>query len=405
MSMTASSFLLQRLMEWGVTRIYGYPGDGINGLLAALEKFSDKLEFIQVRHEEMAAFMACAHAKFTGEVGVCMGTSGPGAIHLLNGLYDAKMDHVPVVAIVGQAATMALGGSYQQEVDLQTLFKDVSEYNATIASPTATRHIVDRAFRVAMGLERRRDRDFSERLQEEDYAEPPRKHNTLHSGVGYSAPMVIPRLRDLQRAAEVLNNATKVAMLVGAGAKNASDEVIAIADKLQACCAKALLGKDVLPDDLPWVTGTIGLLGTRPSSDIMNECDALLMVGTNFPYCGISAERRFGAGRADRHRSALHRFALSDERESHRRRRGHACRRCCRICIRKTTPRGARASARTKKSGTPSKTTARSRAPTRSIRNCSSARSTRCCRRTRSSPAMRARRRTGWRVISWCAAA
>lgn len=282
--MKASNFLLQRLVEWGVTRIYGYPGDGINGLLAALEDFSDKIQFIQVRHEEMAAFMACAHAKFTGEVGVCMATSGPGAIHLLNGLYDAKMDHVPVVAIVGQAATMALGGSYQQEVDLQTLFKDVCEYNYTITSTTATRHIVDRAMRVSMGLRGVSAIIFPKDLQEEDYSEPPRKHNTVHSGVGYSAPMVVPRLRDLQRAAEVLNGAKKVAMLVGAGAKNASDELIAVADKLQACCAKALLGKDVLPDDLPWVTGTIGLLGTRPSSDIMEQCDALLLVGTNFPY-------------------------------------------------------------------------------------------------------------------------
>ncbi len=282
--MKASNFLLQRLVDWGVSRIYGYPGDGINGLLGALEDFTDKIQFIQVRHEEMAAFMACAHAKFTGEVGVCMATSGPGAIHLLNGLYDAKMDHVPVVAVVGQAATMALGGSYQQEVDLQTLFKDVSEYNYTISNTTATRHIVDRAMRVATGLRGVATIIFPKDLQEEDYSEPPRKHNTVHSGVGYSAPMVIPRLRDLQRAADVLNGATKVAMLVGAGAKNAVDEVTAVADRLQACSAKALLGKDVLPDDLPWVTGTIGLLGTRPSSDIMNECDALLMVGTSFPY-------------------------------------------------------------------------------------------------------------------------
>lgn len=284
MSMTASSFLLQRLVDWGVTRIYGYPGDGINGLLAALEQFSETIEFIQVRHEEMAAFMACAHAKFTGEVGVCMATSGPGAIHLLNGLYDAKMDHVPVVAIVGQAATTALGGSYQQEVDLQTLFKDVCEYNATITNTMATRHIVDRAMRIAMGCKSVSAVIFPKDLQEEDYSEPPRKHNTIHSGVGYSAPMVIPRLHDLQRAAEVLNGASKVAMLVGAGAKQASDELIAIAGKLQACCAKALLGKDVLPDDLEWVTGTIGLLGTRPSSDIMEQCGALLLVGTNFPY-------------------------------------------------------------------------------------------------------------------------
>jgi pyruvate dehydrogenase (quinone) len=280
----ASGFLLQRLVDWGVSRVFGYPGDGINGLIDALEDFTDKIEFVQVRHEEMAAFMACAHAKFTGEVGVCIATSGPGAIHLLNGLYDAKMDHVPVVAIVGQASTMALGGSYQQEVDLQTLFRDVSEYNATIASTMATRHVVDRAFRTAMGLRGVCTVIFPKDLQEEPYSEPPRKHNTLHSGVGYSHPMVVPRTPDLLRAAEVLNGAEKIAMLVGAGAKAAADDVIAVADRLQACCAKALLGKDVLPDDLPWVTGTIGLLGTRPSSDIMNQCDALLLVGTNFPY-------------------------------------------------------------------------------------------------------------------------
>jgi len=286
----ASKFLLQRLVDWGVTRIYGYPGDGINGLLGALEDFEGKLEFIQARHEEMAAFMACAHAKFTGEIGVCLATSGPGAIHLLNGLYDAKMDHVPVVAIVGQAATMAMGGSYQQEVDLQTLFKDVCDYSYTITSTTATRHVVDRAFRVALGLRGVSTVIFPKDLQEEEYSEPPRKHNTIHSGIGYSRPMVIPRLPDLQRAAEVLNGATKVAMLIGAGAKEAADEVIALADKLQACCAKALLGKDVLPDDLPWVTGTIGLLGTRPSSDIMEQCDALLLVGTNFPYAEFLPE-------------------------------------------------------------------------------------------------------------------
>ncbi len=283
-TVNASKFLLQRLVDWGVTRIYGYPGDGINGLIGALEDFSEKLEFVQVRHEEMAAFMACAHAKFTGEVGVCMATSGPGAIHLLNGLYDAKMDHVGVVAIVGQAATTALGGSYQQEVDLQTLFRDVSEYDATISSVSATRHVIDRAMRTAIGMRGVSTVIFPKDLQEEDYSDPPRKHDTLHSGIEISMPMVIPRLNDLQRAAQVLNGAKKVAMLVGAGARNATDEVIAVADKLQACCAKALLGKDVLPDDLPWVTGTIGLLGTRPSSDIMNQCDALFLIGTNFPY-------------------------------------------------------------------------------------------------------------------------
>ncbi len=281
---TASAFLLQRLLDWGVRRIYGYPGDGINGLIGALEQFKEQIEFVQVRHEEMAAFMACAHAKFTGEVGVCMATSGPGAIHLLNGLYDAKNDHVPVVAVVGQAATTALGGSYQQEVDLQSLFRDVSEYVATIASTAATRHVVDRAFRTAAGMRGVATVIFPKDLQEERYAPPPDKHNTLHSGVGYAPPIVVPRQADLRRAAELLNGANKVAIVAGAGAKHAADELIRVADRLQACCAKALLGKDVLPDDLPWVTGTIGLLGTRPSSDIMAECDALLLVGTNFPY-------------------------------------------------------------------------------------------------------------------------
>jgi pyruvate dehydrogenase (quinone) len=281
---TASAFLLQRLIDWGVRRIYGYPGDGINGLIGALEDFDQRLEFVQVRHEEMAAFMACAHAKFTGEVGVCMATSGPGAIHLLNGLYDAKNDHVPVVAVVGQAATTALGGSYQQEVDLQTLFRDVSEYAATIASTVATRHVVDRAFRTAAAMRGVATVIFPKDLQEEQYTPPPAKHNTLHSGVGYAPPVVVPRETDLRRAAELLNGAERVAILAGSGARHAADELIRVADTLQACCAKALLGKDVLPDDLPWVTGTIGLLGTRPSSDIMAECDALLMVGTNFPY-------------------------------------------------------------------------------------------------------------------------
>ncbi|MBV8490447.1 MAG: thiamine pyrophosphate-requiring protein [Candidatus Eremiobacteraeota bacterium] len=282
--MNASAFLLQRLAEWGVTRIYGYPGDGINGLLGAHEHVADKLQFIQVRHEEMAAFMACAHAKFTGEVGVCMATSGPGAIHLLNGLYDAKMDRAPVVAIVGQAATTAMGGSYQQEVDLQVLLRDVCEYNATVAAPEAVRHIVDRAMRTAIGYRSVTAVIVPKDIQEQPYEEPPRKHETLHSGVGYSRPIVVPRPADLCRAADILNGAEKVAMLVGAGAKHASGELVAVADRLQACCAKALLGKDVLPDDVSWVTGTIGLLGTRPSSDMMNQCDALLMIGTNFPY-------------------------------------------------------------------------------------------------------------------------
>ncbi len=282
--MNASDFLWQRLREWQVSRVYGYPGDGINGILGALQRAEQPPEFVQVRHEEMAAFMACAHAKFTGEVGVCLATSGPGAIHLLNGLYDAKLDKMPVVAIVGQAATTALGGSYQQEVDLQALFADVCEYAYTVSDPMALRHVVDRAFRTAKGMRAVAAVIVPKDVQEQPYADPPKKHNTLHSSAGYCAPVVVPHERDLRRAADVLNAGGKVAMLVGAGALHAADEVVAVADKLGAGVAKALLGKAVLPDDLPYVTGTLGLLGTRPSSDMMNECDTLLMVGTAYPY-------------------------------------------------------------------------------------------------------------------------
>ena len=286
MSATAADFLIGRLLEWGVRRIFGYPGDGINGLMAAIARTDGKLDFVQVRHEEQAAFMACAHAKYTGEVGVCLATSGPGAIHLLNGLYDAKTDHQPVVAIVGQASTMALGGSYQQEVDLNVLFKDVaSEYCFTISNPIAVRHVVDRALRIAMAT-----RSVTCMIVPKDVAEmdavptPPHTHNSVHTGIGFSRPRVIPTDADLHRAAAVLNSGKKIAMLVGAGAMNATDEVIAVADRLGAGAAKALLGKAVLPDDLPWVTGTIGLLGTRPSNDMMRECDTLLMIGSTFPY-------------------------------------------------------------------------------------------------------------------------
>jgi|SRR5579872_2532831 len=283
--MTTSDFLLERLVDWGFYRIYGYPGDGINGIMGAFDRIGDKLQFIQVRHEEMAAFMACAHAKFTGEVGICLATSGPGAVHLLNGLYDAKMDHTPVVAIVGQAATTALGSSYQQEVDLQVLMQDVADYVYTVSSPVAMRHIVDRAVRTAAAFRTVTCVIVPKDVQEEKAVpKPPHKHNTAHSSIGYSAPIVVPTTTDLQRAADLLNSGKRVAMLVGQGALGAREELIAVAEKLGAGVAKALLGKAVLPDDLPFVTGTLGLLGTRPSYDIMNECDTLLMVGTCYPY-------------------------------------------------------------------------------------------------------------------------
>ena len=286
MAHSVSDFIVQRLHDWGVRRVYGYPGDGINGLMGALERASDRTRFIQARHEEMSAFMACGHAKFTDEVGVCLATSGPGAIHLLNGLYDAKMDHQPVVAIVGQSARSAMGGDYQQEVDLHSLFKDVAhEYVHTAMAPAQVRHLVDRAMRIATVERTVTCLIVPHDVQELDAVEtPPHKHSTVHSGIGVRQPEIVPASGDLQRAADLLNAGKKVAMLIGAGARGASDEVIRVADLLGAGIAKALLGKDVLPDDLPFVTGAIGLLGTRPSWILMQECDTLLMVGTSFPY-------------------------------------------------------------------------------------------------------------------------
>jgi pyruvate dehydrogenase (quinone) len=284
--MTVSDYLIQRLSTWGVSRVYGYPGDGINGIMGALERAQDRMRFIQVRHEEMAAFMACAHAKFTGEVGVCMATSGPGAIHLLNGLYDAKSDHQSVVAIVGQSSRAAIGGDYQQEVDLTTLFKDVAhEYVHQASTPEQIRHLIDRAVRIARAERTVTCVIVPNDLQELDAVEePPRKHSTVHSGAGYTAPRVVPYDADLRRAADILNAGQRVAILVGAGALHAADEVVDVADILGAGVAKALLGKAVLPDDYPFVTGPIGLLGSKPSWDLMTGCDTLLMIGSSFPY-------------------------------------------------------------------------------------------------------------------------
>jgi pyruvate dehydrogenase (quinone) len=284
--MNVGDFLVQRLTDWGVKRIYGYPGDGINGIMGALDRASDRIEFVQVRHEEMSAFMACGHAKFTGEVGVCLATSGPGAIHLLNGLYDAKLDHQPVVAIVGQQARAALGGHYQQEVDLLTLFKDVAhEYVHMVSDPEQVRHLVDRALRIAQAERTVTCIIVPNDVQTMDAVEQPEHaHGTIHSGIGYARTRVVPHEDDLRRAAEVLNVGERVAMLVGQGALHATDEVIEVAEILGAGVAKALLGKAALPDDLPFVTGSIGLLGTKPSYDLMMGCDTLLMVGSSFPY-------------------------------------------------------------------------------------------------------------------------
>ena len=298
MAGTVADFLISRLSAWGVTRIYGYPGDGINGILGALERANNDPRFIQVRHEEMAAFMATGHAKWTGEVGVCLATSGPGAIHLLNGLYDAKLDHQPVVAIVGQQPTSALGGNYQQEVDLVSLFKDVAhEYVQMAASPQQFPNLIDRAMRIARAMRTVTcviiPTDIQEMPAEE---EPPHKFKMVPGTVGYNEPRVLPTEHDLLAAADILNEGKKVAMLVGQGAKHATDEVLEVADVLGAGIAKALLGKDAVPDDVPFVTGSIGLLGTKPSYDMMMDCDTLLMVGSSFPYSQFMPE--WGQARA-----------------------------------------------------------------------------------------------------------
>lgn len=280
-----ADFVLKRLADWGVTRIFGYPGDGIGGLTAAIGR-TDAPRFVQARHEEEAAFMACAHAKWTGEVGVCLATSGPGAIHLLNGLYDAKLDHQPVLAIVGQQARPALGGDYQQEVDLASLFKDVaSDYVQTCMVPAQARHLVDRGLRIAKARRSVTALIFPNDVQELDAVEtPPHAHATVHSSRAYSPAPPMPGEDALKQAADVLNAGRKVAILAGAGALGAGQELSAVADRLKAGAAKALLGKAALPDDLPWVTGAIGLLGTEPSDWMMKNCDTLLMVGSRFPY-------------------------------------------------------------------------------------------------------------------------
>ncbi|MFW6323793.1 MAG: thiamine pyrophosphate-requiring protein [Desulfovibrionales bacterium] len=282
----ASDYLIDRLHQWGVHRIYGYPGDGINGIMGALNRAGGKVRFIQSRHEELAAFEACAHAKFTGEVGVCLATSGPGAIHLLNGLYDAKLDNMPVVAIVGQQALPAIGTDYQQEVDLISLFKDVAgEYVHMASSPAQIRHLVDRSIRIAKAERTVTCIIIPNDIQEmEAVQSPERKHGVTFSGIGYSEPEIVPTGQDLRRAAQILNAGEKVAILIGAGALNATNEVMQTADLLGSGVAKALLGKAALPDDLPYVTGSIGILGTKPSWDMMMGCDTFFMIGSNFPY-------------------------------------------------------------------------------------------------------------------------
>lgn len=285
MSQQVADYVLQRLREWGVHRVYGFPGDGINGMLGAFDRAKGEPEFIQSRHEEMAAFMACGHAKFTGEVGCCTATSGPGAIHLLNGLYDAKLDHQPVVAVIGQQKRLAQGTHYQQEVALEQLFADVSEFCQICMHPGQVRHVLDRAFKTALTMRSVATVIIPEDVQEAEAEPSPEKtHGAVYSSVGWSQPRVLPDRDELRRAADVLNEGSKVAMLVGQGAANAEKEVTEVAELLGAGVAKALLGREVLPDELPFVTGPIGLLGSKASDEMILNCDTFFMIGSSFPY-------------------------------------------------------------------------------------------------------------------------
>ncbi|BBX65840.1 thiamine pyrophosphate-requiring protein [Mycobacterium saskatchewanense] len=292
-----SDYLLERLRAWGVEHVFGYPGDGINGILAAWGRADNKPKFVQSRHEEMSAFEAVGYAKFTGRVGVCAATSGPGAIHLLNGLYDAKLDHVPVVAIVGQTNRTAMGGNYQQEVDLLNLFKDVaSDYVQMVTVPEQLPNVLDRAIRIAMTQRAPTALIIPSDVQELPYSPPEHAFKMVPSSLGIEYPAIAPDDAAIARAAEILNAGKKVAILVGTGARGAREELGQVADLLGAGAAKALLGKDVLSDELPWVTGSIGLLGTRPSYELMRDCDTLLTVGSSFPYTQFLPE--FGQCRA-----------------------------------------------------------------------------------------------------------
>jgi pyruvate dehydrogenase (quinone) len=296
-SQTVADHLLERLREWGVEHVFAFPGDGINGTLAAFGRADNKPQFVQSRHEEMSAFEAVGYAKFSGKVGVCMATSGPGAIHLLNGLYDAKLDHVPVVAIVGQTARSGMGGAYQQEVDLLSLYKDVaSEYVQMVTVPEQLPNVLDRAIRIAMAERAPTAIIIPSDVQELEYSAPTHAMKMVPSSIGVQWPEVAPHDEAVRQAAEILCSGSKPAILVGQGARGARAELEEVAEILGAGAAKALLGKDVLSDELPWVTGSIGLLGTRPSYEMMKDCDTLLTVGSNFPYTQFMPA--FGQARA-----------------------------------------------------------------------------------------------------------
>ncbi len=283
---TVADHLIERLVEWGIDTIFGFPGDGINGIFEALRTHKDKLRFIQVRHEEAAAFAACGYAKFTGRLGVCLATSGPGGIHLLNGLYDAKCDGQPVLAITGHTFHDLIGTHYQQDVDLDKLFMDVAAYNQRVMGPAHVVNVVDEAIKTSLTRRTVSHITIPKDIQEWTRSESERSSANIaeHSADLFAAPHPIPSERLLKQAAELINKGSKVAILVGRGCLNAREEVLALAEAAGAPIIKALLGKAVIPDRSPYTTGGIGLLGTAPSQDALKECDTFIMAGSSFPY-------------------------------------------------------------------------------------------------------------------------
>ncbi|MCR6491050.1 thiamine pyrophosphate-binding protein [Cellulomonas sp. P24] len=288
MTRITSEALIERLADWGVDTVFGIPGDGINGIMEGLRRHQDKVRFVLVHHEEAAAFMAAAHAKATGRIGVCLATSGPGGIHLLNGLYDAKLDHQPVLAITGMQETSVLGTGYQQEVALDKVFADVAEYDLLVTNPVQLPGVVDIAIRTAYARRGVAHLTVPNDIQVADADADPFAH-VAPATPPHTAPVYLPapgrpREQDLARAAEVLNAAQRPAILAGAGALHARDEVLAVAEALGAPVIKTLSGKAVIPDDHELAVGGIGLLGTKPGEELAEDCDALFMIGTNFPY-------------------------------------------------------------------------------------------------------------------------
>ena len=288
MAQIASELLIERLADWGVDTVFGLPGDGINGIMEGLRRHSDRVRFFLVHHEEAAAFMATGYAKATGKLGVCLATSGPGAIHLLNGLYDAKLDHAPLLAITGMQETSVLGTGYQQEVHTDRLYADLAEYNLVVDNPAQLPGVVDIAIRTALSRRGVAHLTFPNDVQVADANADPYQH-VAPARPPATAPVWLPppghaRMADLEAAARVLNDGEKVAILAGTGALHARDEVLAVADKLAAPVIKTLPGKAVIPDDSEFAVGGIGLLGTRPGEELVDDCDTLFMIGTNFPY-------------------------------------------------------------------------------------------------------------------------